>query len=154
MHCCTCRPVPSVQPLSSTSVSLTLLPHRQVLFFGAGAWGCWGCWACWGCWGCWACWGSSRCLFWPMLIVWCLFVGSLLSLHSALHAKSISILLSFNRKLKSADFSFFARGWIREGRLGGFIGRTGFGPFGGYPGWGQEGPGGSRGAQDRAQWGA
>ena len=29
-------PVPSVQLLCITSVSLTLLPHLQVLFFGAG----------------------------------------------------------------------------------------------------------------------
>jgi hypothetical protein len=45
-----------------------------------------------------------------VVIVWLVFGGSLLSLHFAIHAKYISILLSFNGKLKSADFLFFAGG--------------------------------------------
>ena len=55
-----------------------------------------------------------------MLIVWCVFVGSLLSLHCAQPAKSISILLSFNGKLKSAYFSFFAGVKYEGAVLGGF----------------------------------
>lgn len=58
-HSITLRPLPRVQLLARTSASLTLLPHWQVLVFGAGgcSWGC--CWA-------WAS-GSSRCLLWPMV---------------------------------------------------------------------------------------
>jgi hypothetical protein len=54
-HSSTLRPVPRVQRLARTSASLTLLPHWQVLVFGAA--GCSSAWA----------WGSSRCLFWPMV---------------------------------------------------------------------------------------
>jgi len=58
-HSITCRPLPRIQLLARTSASLTLLPHWQVLVFGASAAAGVCSWA-WG-------WGSSRCLFWPMV---------------------------------------------------------------------------------------
>ena len=58
-HSVTRRPVPSVQLLSSTSLSLTRLPHWHVFVFGAGAAAAGVC--SWG-------WGSSRCLLWPMVV--------------------------------------------------------------------------------------
>ena len=58
-HSITLRPVPSVQLLNSTSVSLTRLPHWHVFVFGAGAAAAGVC--SWG-------WGSSRCLLWPMVV--------------------------------------------------------------------------------------
>jgi len=57
-HSVTRRPLPRVHLLARTSVSLTLLPHWQVLVFGAAAAG-----VCSWAWG----WGSSRCLFCPMV---------------------------------------------------------------------------------------
>ena len=71
-HSVTRRPVPRVQLLSRTSVSLTLLPHWQVLVFGAAAAGG----VCSSGWG-----SSSRCLFWPIVGeggVWGLIVGAFL----------------------------------------------------------------------------
>jgi len=66
-HSVTLRPVPRVQRLSRTSASLTLLPHWQVLVFGAAAAGG----VCSSGWG-----SSSRCLFWPIVGVWVLIVDA------------------------------------------------------------------------------